>query len=57
MNEKIGQTFSVAADNAPVPGCTVSREVAHERDGGCVAYFSLAAETDISASRCSRPGV
>ncbi|MBR4675115.1 MAG: hypothetical protein IKP00_11680 [Victivallales bacterium] len=57
MKEKTGMVFSIARDNPPVPGCTVSREVAHERDGGCVAYFSLAAETDISASRCSRPGV
>ncbi len=49
MKEKTGMVFSIARDNPPMPGCTVSREVAHGGDGGYVAYFSLAAETDISA--------
>ena len=47
MNERIGQTFSVAADNAPVPGCTVSR-LLKETDGRRISHFSLAGGTDIS---------
>lgn len=45
--ERAGQTFSIARDNAPVPGCTVSRET-YGGDNS-VAYFSLARQTDISA--------
>ena len=47
MNERIGQTFSIAADNAPVPGCTVSR-LLKETDGRRISHFSLAGGTDIS---------
>ncbi|MBO4528555.1 MAG: cupin domain-containing protein [Victivallales bacterium] len=47
MNEKIGQIFSIVADNAPVAGCTVSRLV-KEMDGRRISHFSLAAGTDIS---------
>ena len=47
MKEKIGEVFSIARDNAPVPGCTISKEV----HGGLnyIACFSLARNTDISA--------
>lgn len=48
MNEKIGQVFSIAAENDPIPGCTVSKEVA-STDGNTVTYFSLSEQTDISA--------
>lgn len=48
MNEKIGQVFSIAEENEPIPGCTVSKEVA-SADGNIVTYFSLAEQTDISA--------
>lgn len=44
MKEKTGQVFSIAQDNLPVPGCTVSREIS---DG--IIYFSMAPNTDISA--------
>ena len=44
MNEKTGEVFSIARDNPPVAGCTVSRAVSAE-----AAYYSLAPETDISA--------
>jgi len=47
MNERAGKVFSIAEDNAPILGCTVSKAVctgAHD-----VTYFSLAKETDISA--------
>lgn len=44
MKEKIGEVFSVAKDNAPIPGCTVSREVM-----AGTSYYSLAEDTDISA--------
>ena len=47
MREKSGQVFSIAAENAPVPGCTTSREV--EGGENSIVYFSLAGETDISA--------
>ena len=47
INEKAGEVFSVAAENSPVAGCTVSKAVA-EVAGGYVAHFSLAAGTDIS---------
>lgn len=47
MKEKAGLTYSIAAENAPVPGCTISREVS---DGNrYIGYFSLAEDTDISA--------
>ena len=47
MKEKIGEVFSIGKDNAPVPGCTISKEV----HGGenTITYFSLAINTDISA--------
>ncbi|MCR5382208.1 MAG: cupin domain-containing protein [Lentisphaeria bacterium] len=48
MKEKTGIVFSIAKDNPAVPGCTVSKEVLHDRDS-YIAYFSLAEETDISA--------
>lgn len=47
MKKKIGEVFSVARDNPPIPGCTVSREITEREQ--YVAYYSLAAGTDISA--------
>lgn len=47
IKEKTGEVFSIAADNAPVPGCTISREVYVGRNS--ISYFSLAEDTDISA--------
>ena len=44
MKETAGAVFSIAKDNPPVPGCTVSKAVADD-----ISYFSLAAGTDISA--------
>lgn len=46
MKEKTGEVFSIGKDNAPVPGCTISKEV----HGGenTITYFSLAMNTDIS---------
>lgn len=46
MKEKIGQVFSIAAENAPVSGCTISKQIAEKP---AVTYFSLAKGTDISA--------
>ena len=47
MKEKVGEVFSIAKDNQPVPGCTISNAVySGEND---VIYFSLAKNTDISA--------
>ena len=47
MKERVGQVFSIAKDNAPVAGCTVSKEI--HGGANCISYFSMAAETDISA--------
>ncbi len=47
MNEKIGEVFSIARDNEPLAGCTVSKAVhIGEND---IIYFSMAKDTDISA--------
>lgn len=46
MKEKVGEVFSIAADNRPVPGCTISREVQGGKN--YITYFSLARGTDIS---------
>ncbi|MCI6548520.1 MAG: cupin domain-containing protein [Coriobacteriaceae bacterium] len=48
MNETAGHVFSIAADNPPVVGCTVSRPVWEAGSNG-LSYFSLGAGTDISA--------
>ena len=47
MKEKLGEVFSIAKDNAPISGCTISKEV-HGGDNSII-YFSLARNTDISA--------
>ena len=47
MKEKVGEVFSIAKDNAPVPGCTISKEV-HSGEN-YITYFSLARDTDLSA--------
>ena len=47
MNEKVGEVFSIAKDNQPVTGCTISKEVYN--GGNYISYFSLAKNTDISA--------
>ena len=47
MNEKTGEIFSIAKDNQPVPGCTISKTV--HSGSNDVLYFSLAKNTDISA--------
>ena len=47
MKEKIGEVFSIAKDNQPVTGCTISREVYSGEN--YIIYFSLAKNTDISA--------
>lgn len=47
MNERTEGVFSIARDNPPVKGCTVSKEV---KDGeNRMMYFSLSENTDISA--------
>lgn len=47
MKEKVGEVFSIAKDNATVPGCTISKEV-HSGEN-YITYFSMAKNTDISA--------
>lgn len=48
MNEKTGAVFSIARDNQPVAGCTISKEV-YANGQDYISYFSLAQDTDISA--------
>lgn len=48
INETQGKVFSVAGDNTPVAGCTVSKAIA-TGDGYSISHFSLADKTDISA--------
>ncbi|MBR2081457.1 MAG: cupin domain-containing protein [Elusimicrobiaceae bacterium] len=48
MKEKTAQIFSIVQDNPCVSGCTISRNV-HDSGRTGVSYFSLAAQTDISA--------
>ena len=47
MNEKVGEVFSIAKDNPPVSGCTISKEIHAGKN--YITYFSLAKNTDISA--------
>lgn len=47
MNEKVGEVFSIANDNIPVTGCTISKAVHTGKND--IIYFSLAKNTDISA--------
>lgn len=47
MKERTGEVFSIAKDNQPVTGCTISKEV-HGGDN-YIMYFSMAKNTDISA--------
>ena len=47
MKEKVGEVFSIARENPPVRGCTVSKQI-HPGENA-VIYFSMAPETDISA--------
>ena len=47
MNKRKGEVFSIAEENAPVEGCTVSKAVA-EVGGRRISHFALAAGTDIS---------
>lgn len=47
MKEVVGQTFSIASENQPVKGCTISKNIySGEND---VTVFSMAKNTDISA--------
>ena len=47
MKESVGEVFSIAADNPPVSGCTISKSI-HSGINEII-YFSLARYTDISA--------
>ena len=47
MREKVGEVYSIAKDNPPVPGCTVSKEISSGNN--YISVFSMAEDTDISA--------
>ena len=44
MKEVVGRVFSIARDNEPIAGCTVSKEIY----GGdnAISIFSMAEDTD-----------
>ena len=46
MREKVGEGYSIANDNTPVPGCTVSKEISS--GDNYISVFSMAEDTDIS---------
>ena len=48
MKQEANRIFCIAKDNAPMPGCTISKCIS-ESDEPVIIYFSLAAKTDISA--------
>ncbi len=48
MKEITGTVFSLARDNPPVQGCTVSKEI-YQGYENYITHFSLAEKTDISA--------
>ena len=47
IKEKTGEVFSIARENPPITGCTISKEIYGGKNN--VLYFSLAKNTDISA--------
>ncbi len=47
MKEKLGTVFSIAKENPPIVGCTVSKEI--HGGNNPIIVFSLAQDTDISA--------
>lgn len=47
VKEKEGVIFSIARDNEPAEGCTVSRSVYEAQNFG-ITYFSMSHDTDIS---------
>ncbi len=53
MNEKSGVVFSIAKDNEPVKGCTISKSLFEGDISG--SYFSLASHTSISKEIYSYP--
>ena len=52
MKERAGSVFSIALENKPVKGCTVSKTVSTENDY-YISVYSLAGGTDISAESYS----
>ena len=54
MKDSAGKIFSIARDNQPVPGCTISSQE-FQKNGYTFSYFSMAAHTDISAESYAYP--
>ena len=48
MPQETGKVFSIAKDNQPVDGCTISKTI-YDNGKDYISYFSLAQDTDISA--------
>lgn len=47
MKEIVGKVFSIAKENQPITGCTISKSIYEGKN--YITYFSMAPETDISA--------
>ena len=54
MKEKEGCVYSIAANNAPVAGCTISHQV-YQEYGYNIFYFSMAEGTNISTETYEYP--
>lgn len=54
MKEISGKVFSIATENIPIRGCTISKAVS-SKNGFSVSHFSLSENTDISAESYSYP--
>ena len=54
MNEQSGRVFSIAEENPPIDGCTISTQVYQTEDTG-IMYFSMSAGTNISAETYEYP--
>ena len=47
MNERKGVVFSIPEENLPVEGCTISKEVAHERDYHLFYFSTICTAQDV----------
>lgn len=54
MKETAGRTFSIADENPAAQGCTISKAI-EDSNGNTISYFSLGADTDISAELYTYP--
>ena len=56
MREKIAEIFTIAEDNVPIEGCTVSKQT-FESENASITHFSLGKDTDISPEHYPCPAL